>query len=97
MIGGFPSNPNLLLQWKQRRLRKTARPFGHVNCFSHRRTVQLAERQCLEICYLSYGFLLRRSGLPLENFEWWARGNFVAGALSRSFPTELVWCFRKPL
>lgn len=97
VVGGFPSTPNFLLQWKQRRLRKTARPFGHVSCFSHSRTVQLAERLGLEICYLSCGFILRQSGSPLENFEWWARGNIVAGALCRSFPTELVWCFQKPL
>jgi SAM-dependent methyltransferase len=95
VIGGFPSTPNFLLQWKQRRLRKTAKPFGHVSCFSRRRTEQLAERHGLEICYLSCAFVLRQSGSPLENFEWWARGNVIAGALCRSFPTELVWCFRK--
>lgn len=96
VIGGFPSTPHLLIRFWQNKIRKRASPSGHVSCFSRKRAEALAHRAGLEICFMGCGFVLRHSGSLLENYQWWARWNVLAGTLCKSFPTELVWCFRRP-
>lgn len=96
LIGGFPVLPHLLAGRRERQVRRTAAPMGHVSVFSPERVEEMARRCGLQLEYISGAFLLRSKGSPLENFGWWARLNLLWGALFPGWPGEVYWLMRKP-
>ena len=95
MLGGFPATPQWLAPTWQNRIRRTAIKFGHVSVFSPTRVHNMATRCKMKVDFLSGAFLLRKSGLFLENFKGWLRFNLVFGALCPSLGGEIYWRIRK--
>ena len=97
IIGGAPGTPEFArLHW-QRRLRRNARPRGHVSVVSADLVQQWGQRLGLQTELLNGAFFMRRKGFPLENHAWWLKANLAFGALFPSWPGELYWAWRKPL
>lgn len=97
LLGGFPVLPSGLASLRERQLRKTARPFGHISAFSPSRLARMA-RQCgLGVDYARGAFGLRISGSRLENQPWWVRVNLAVGHCLPGWPGELYWSLRRPL
>lgn len=96
IVGGAPGTPELARAWWQARLRRRARPRGHVSVVSARRVRDWAAALGLETDWLSGAFLMRRKGFALENHAWWLRLNLAFGAAFPSWPGELYWSWRKP-
>jgi SAM-dependent methyltransferase len=96
MLGGFPVLPSGIARIRERQIRKTAQPFGHVSAFSPRRVRKMAERAGMLTDYASGAFAVRASGSPLENSEWWLRANVAFGALFPGWPGEIYFQLRKP-
>jgi SAM-dependent methyltransferase len=96
MIGGFPVVPSGIARLRERQLRRSAKPFGHVSAFSPRRVNKMAERSGLTVDYASGAFAVRASGSMLENQSWWLRANVAFGAAFRGWPGEIYWQFRRP-
>lgn len=95
MIGGFPVLPSGVARWRERQLRSSAQPFGHISAFSPRRVRKMAERAGLALEYASGAFAVRASGSWLENHAWWMRLNVAFGALFHGWPGEIYWQYRK--
>lgn len=96
VIGGHPVTPEPFRQWQEQRLRRKARPFGHVSAFSPARVRAMAEETGLAVDFLSGAFFMRKKGFLLENHEWWWRANLRFGARFPGWPGELYWQLRKP-
>ncbi len=96
IIGGFPVLPSGIARIRERQIRKTAQPFGHVSAFSPRRVRKMAERAGMLMDYASGAFALRASGSALENSEWWLRANVAFGAAFPGWPGEIYFQLRKP-
>jgi SAM-dependent methyltransferase len=96
LIGGFPVLPRALAKLRERRVRKTAAPMGHVSVFSPARVKRMAQFCGLRLEFLSGAFLVRSKGSPLENSALWARFNLLWGALFPGWPGEIYWLMRKP-
>ncbi|MCE2989969.1 MAG: class I SAM-dependent methyltransferase [Nitrosomonadaceae bacterium] len=96
MLGGFPVLPSGIARIRERQIRKTAQPFGHVSAFSPRRVRKMAERAGMLTDYAAGAFAVRASGSPLENSEWWLRANVAFGALFPGWPGEIYFQLRKP-
>ncbi|MBL8521358.1 MAG: methyltransferase domain-containing protein [Betaproteobacteria bacterium] len=95
-LGGYPSLPDWLRHMRERQLRASAMPHGHVSAFSPGRTRQMADAAGLSVEWMAGAFALRASGSPLEDQAWWLRANAAFGALLRGWPGELYWQMRKP-
>lgn len=96
ILGGFPVLPSGIARIRERQIRKTAQPFGHVSAFSPRRVRKMAERAGMVTDYASGAFALRASGSALENSEWWLRANVAFGAVFPGWPGEIYFQLRKP-
>lgn len=96
LIGGFPVIPSFLVAGRQRQVRKTAAPMGHVSVFSPARVRRMARHCGLEVEFLSGAFFLRSKGSPLENSPLWIRFNLWWGARFPGWPGEIYWLMRKP-
>lgn len=96
IIGGFPVVPELFAATRERQVRKTAAPMGHVSVFSPARVRRMAESCGLRVEFISGAFLLRSKGNALENYESWARLNLLWGGLFPGWPGEVYWLMRKP-
>jgi SAM-dependent methyltransferase len=96
LIGGFPVLPGLFAGLRERRVRKTAAPMGHVSVFSPARVRRMAATCGLRLEFLSGAFLVRSKGSRLENSALWARFNLLWGALFPGWPGEIYWLMRKP-
>lgn len=96
LIGGFPVIPDFLVAGRQRQVRKTAAPMGHVSVFSPGRVRRMAEQCGLRVEFLSGAFFLRSKGSPLENSPLWIRFNLWWGAMFPGWPGEIYWLMRKP-
>ncbi|MFV0337764.1 MAG: class I SAM-dependent methyltransferase [Chthoniobacterales bacterium] len=96
IIGGFPVLPNFLIQTRERQVRKTARPMGHVSIFSPKRVSFMAENAGLRLEFASGAFFMRSKGSKLENSPAWLRFNLLWGALCPGWPGEIYWLMRKP-
>ena len=97
IIGGSPGTPEFAREFWQRRLRRTARPRGHVSVISPGLLRQWADALGVQTELLSGAFFVRRKGFALENHAWWLRANLAFGALFPSWPGELYWSWRKPM
>jgi SAM-dependent methyltransferase len=96
LIGGFPVLPGPLAGSRERRVRRTAAPMGHVSVFSPGRVREMAATCGLRVEFLSGAFLFRSKGSALENSALWARFNVLWGALIPGWPGEIYWLMRKP-
>ena len=95
IIGGSPVTPHLFAKHRERRIRTTAEPSGHVSVFSPRRIKGLAKNNWLSLELLTGAFFFRKSGFVLENYRWWVRFNLIFGAAFPSWPGEIYWAMRK--
>jgi len=96
LIGGFPVVPHLFAATREKQVRKTAAPMGHVSVFSPTRVRHMAEKAGLEVEFMSGAFFLRSKGSSLENSEAWARFNLIWGGAFPGWPGEIYWKMRKP-
>ena len=96
-LGGFPVLPSSLATIRERQLKRTAQPFGHVSAFSPSRVRNMARGAGMACEYAAGAFAVRASGSFLENHAWWLRLNVAFGALLPSWPGEIYWQFRKPV
>jgi SAM-dependent methyltransferase len=96
LIGGFPVVPAVLAKLRERKIRRTAAPMGHVSVFSPGRVRQMAKDTGLQLEFLSGAFFVRSKGSALENSALWARFNLLWGAIFPGWPGEIYWLMRKP-
>ena len=97
IIGGAPGTPEFARQHWQGRLRRNARPRGHVSVVSSDLLQQWGRRLGLQTELLNGAFFMRRKGFVLENQAWWLKANLAFGAMFPSWPGELYWAWRKPM
>lgn len=95
LIGGFPVVPGVLAGAREKQIRRTALPFGHVSVFSPERVERMAARAGLRLEFMSGAFLMRSKGSPLENSEAWMRFNLAWGGMFPGWPGEIYWIMRK--
>lgn len=96
LIGGFPVVPGPLEGIRQKSVRKTAAPMGHVSVFSPARVRRMAKECGMTVEFMSGAFFMRSKGSPLENSEAWARFNLLWGGIFPGWPGEIYWLMRKP-
>jgi SAM-dependent methyltransferase len=96
LIGGFPVVPAIFARLRERKVRKTAAPMGHVSVFSPARVRRMAAASGLQIEFMSGAFFVRSKGSALENSALWARFNLLWGAIFPGWPGEVYWLMRKP-
>jgi SAM-dependent methyltransferase len=96
LIGGFPVVPGPLAAIREKQIRRTAEPLGHVSVFSPDRVRRMAADAGLELEFVSGAFLMRSKGSPLENSANWMRFNLAWGARFPGWPGEIYWIMRKP-
>lgn len=96
IIGGAPGTPEFARGLWQRRLRRNARPRGHVSVVSSALVRAWGQRLGLQTEWLSGAFFMRKKGFVLENQAWWLKANLAFGAAFPSWPGEIYWCWRKP-
>lgn len=94
LIGGSPVTPHWLAGYWERRLRRRARPLGHVSAISPRRIEAIAAANGLALDLLTGAFFLRCSGSRLENRRWWVRLNLAFGAAAPGAAGEIYWAMR---
>lgn len=95
VLGGFPVLPAWLAPLRENRLRRTAKPFGHVSAFSPPRLERMALAAGLAVDFRAGAFGLRASGSALEDSEAWLRANLLFGAAFPGWPGEIYWRLRK--
>lgn len=95
MLGGFPVLPSWLAPIRERQLRRSAKPFGHVSAFSPRRLERMARVSGFVPDYCAGAFGLRASGSRLEDSPAWMRANLLFGAVFPAWPGELYWRLRR--
>jgi SAM-dependent methyltransferase len=96
IIGGSPATPEFAREFWQRRLRRRAKPRGHVSVISPSLVRRWGNELGLSTELLSGAFFMRRKGFELENHIWWLRANLAFGSLFPSWPGELYWAWRRP-
>ena len=96
LIGGFPVVPEALAKIREKQVRKSAAPMGHVSVFSPARVRRMAEHCGLKVEFMSGAFFLRSKGSPLENSALWTRFNLWWGGTFPGWPGEIYWLMRKP-
>ena len=96
LIGGFPVVPGIMAGLRERQIRRTAQPFGHVSVFSPDRVSRMAAAAGLELEFMSGAFLMRSRGSRLENSDHWMRFNLAWGRLFPGWPGEIYWIMRRP-
>jgi SAM-dependent methyltransferase len=96
LIGGFPVVPGIFRAARERQVRATAGPMGHVSVFSPGRVRSMARAAGLSVEFASGAFFLRSKGSPLENSPAWMRFNLAWGRMFPGWPGEIYWLMRKP-
>lgn len=97
LIGGFPVVPAIFEGIRERQVRRTAGPMGHVSVFSPARVRRMARDAGLSAEFYSGAFFMRSKGSPLENSALWLRFNLMWGRAFPGWPGEIYWLLRKPL
>ena len=96
LIGGFPVVPGFMAGIREKQIRQSAAPMGHVSVFSPDRVRRMAREAGLETEFLSGAFLVRSKGSALENSSLWMRANLFWGRMFPAWPGEIYWLMRKP-
>jgi len=97
LIGGFPVLPACLAPARERKVRRTAAPMGHVSVFSPDRVRAMGRQAGLETEFISGAFFIRSKGSRLENSAAWMRFNLWWGKTFPGWPGEVYWLMRKPV
>lgn len=92
---GVPSQPHLLSAAWERTIRRQPNANGHVSAFSRTRLLRLLADLDLRVEDERAGYVLRASGLPVEDSEWWQGWNLSLGQTFPGFPGEYLVCARK--
>lgn len=95
VLGGFPVLPDWLVPLRERQLRRSAKPFGHVSAFSPGRLQRMSGACGFATDFCAGAFGLRASGSALENSAAWLRVNLLFGAVFPAWPGELYWRLRR--
>jgi SAM-dependent methyltransferase len=95
VVGGFPVLPGWLAPIRERQLRRSAMPFGHVSAFSPGRLERMANACGFKTDFQAGAFGLRASGSRLEDSVLWLRANLLFGAVFPAWPGELYWRIRR--
>src|SRR5262245_29564721 len=95
IIVGVPSQPHLLASVWEQALRRRPNGNGHVSAFSRTRLLKLLRELNLRIEDERAGYVLRASGLALEDSAWWQAWNLSLGQRFPGFPGEYLVCARK--
>jgi SAM-dependent methyltransferase len=96
VIGGGPVLPDVAVGAWQSRLRRRAKPFGHVSVLSPGRLARMATLAGLVPEWQAGAFMLRKRGLALEQQRWWLQFNLAFGALFPGWPGEIYFAWRRP-
>lgn len=96
IIGGFPVVPAALERIREKQVRRTAAPMGHVSVFSPARVRAMARQAGMRAEFVSGAFFLRSKGSKLENSAAWLRFNLAWGRAFPGWPGEVYWLMRKP-
>lgn len=96
LIGGMPVTPAWFAAAWQGRIRKTAKPFGHVSVFSPKRIRRYAEANGYCVEFLSGAFLARMSDSLIEHSRLWLEFNLWFGRRFPSLGGEIYFKLRKP-
>lgn len=96
LIGGGPVLPDVAGPAWEPRLRRHARPFGHVSVLSPRRLDRMARAAGLQPVWRAGAFMIRKRGLALEQQRWWLRCNLAFGALFPGWPGEIYFAWQRP-
>lgn len=97
VVGGCPTMPSVIADLGyERRLRRKAKPFGHVSVISPERIEQFVEAEKLHLEFLSGAYLARKQGAWIENFAAWMRLNVAFGAVFPSLGSEIYFQIRRP-
>jgi SAM-dependent methyltransferase len=94
-IIGVPSQPHLLSAVWERAIRLHPNENGHVSAFSRTRLLRLLSELGLAVESERAGYVLRASGLPVEDSAWWQGWNLALGERFPGFPGEYLVCARK--
>jgi SAM-dependent methyltransferase len=97
LIGGFPVLPGFLRGHRESRVRRTAKPMGHVSVFSPGRVENMARHCGLDLEFSTGAFLMRSKGSRIENSPLWMRANILWGRMFPGWPGEIYWLMRKPV
>ena len=92
---GVPSQPHLLSAVWEQAIRRQPNGNGHVSAFSRTRLLRLLADLNLRVEDERAGYVLRASGLPVEDSAWWQRWNLSLGQRFPGFPGEYLVCARK--
>lgn len=95
VIGGSPVLPHCLVRLRERQLRRTAQPLGHVTVFSPERVRELATATGLTIEFISGAYFMRHKGFICENSRSWLKFNVRWGRAFPWWPGEIHWLARK--
>jgi SAM-dependent methyltransferase len=100
LLAGSPIKPKIIAKLREKQFRREIasglrKGTNHINAFWPKRWIDLAERQGLDIEFMSGSYLLRWTGFPLENYRWWLRLNQFLDALLPSLGMEFYLQARK--
>jgi len=95
LIGGFPVVPDFCVRPREKKIRQTARKFGHVSVFSPKRVKRMCDAAGCDVEFASGAFLMRKKGSAIENSPLWLKLNLLWGACFPAWPGELYWSARK--
>ena len=95
VIVGVPSQPHLLSAVWERTIRRRPNENGHVSVISRTRLLELLHGLNLAVEDERAGYVLRASGLAVEDVAWWQEWNLLLGQRFPGFPGEYLVCSRK--
>lgn len=96
VVGGMPVTPELFAAARQNKIRRSARPFGHVSVFSPERIRRYAAERGYCVEFMSGAFLARMSDTMVENSRMWLEFNLWFGRQFPSLGGEMYFKLRKP-
>lgn len=95
IVGGMPVTPQIFAHGRERKIRKTAKPFGHVSVFSPERIKEFAHANGYDVELISGAFLARMSDKSIENSLAWLKFNLWFGQKFPSLGGEIYFKLRK--
>lgn len=97
IIIGVPCHLHCAVAHRERTYEKIKTfEFGHVSALSRKRMVDWAEQAGLNMIFEDGAFMLRASGLFLEDSKAWQKFNLAFGRAFPGFPSEYYCCAQKP-
>ncbi|GEM_PF-535154 len=95
IVGGMPVTPEFARHNREVKIRKTAKPFGHVSVFSPERIRDMAKQLRFSVEILTGAFFVRCSDNAIENSKHWLEFNYWFGKTFPSIGGEIYFKLRK--